>query len=283
VSTDQAGFVEVQMMAQEAAKQIVVLLANDLCGSADPLICGNGTLVVYSSNDIAAVSLYRSMIQQLNQLSVDFDVKEDNANKQLAATNPIPPDAEAAEAGIIAAPEAATGIIKSVAELINLFRTDTSFQNKTVAITDDMVVSYLVRALSDHGKTFKIYDPAIFPALLASDDSSSDLLEKLRDIASRRVKATDNLKLLDKRIKAISAIAAVILKKKGEDGDRKEKAEQLAALDCKKEKAKCKSLTDEINVLDEQIKKDTKTIGAGIGCDGDCLKNTPAVLLAKLN
>jgi hypothetical protein len=52
-----------------------------------------------------------------------------------------------------AAPGIATGLIKSVAELINLFRTDTTFTNKAITVSEDVVVSYVVEDLTNRGFT----------------------------------------------------------------------------------------------------------------------------------
>ena len=161
VTTDQAGFVEVQMLAQAAARNLATRLGKELCGKTvvvavpnakgdpTPTTVNVATLVVYSSSDIAALAVYRPMMDQLKQLERDFTERENDASQTLTDTDPAVAGASPGKdfAPLLAAP-AATLMIKSVAELVNLFRSDTQFQNKTVAITDDMVMSYVIEALN---------------------------------------------------------------------------------------------------------------------------------------
>lgn len=280
VTTDQEGFVEVQMLAQQAANQISAKLASSLCGkqltiqyvnAAGSLSSKNvtlGTLVIYSNSDIAALSLYRPMMDQLKRFETDFNNKHAEVGVLLAKTNPavLPPDF--LPLAIPAVPAAATMIVKSVAELVNLFRSDTQFQNKKVPITDDVVVAYIVEALQTSAPCSPkpaVYFPALYPPLLFAQ-TKSDLIDQLATVSAARTTAVTDLKNIDDRIKLINTIAGNIEKLKAKQKAKTAKEKERTELnDPRCRTAKCKQLTKEINELQQQIEGETATINQQTG------------------
>src|SRR5713101_8542453 len=131
------------------------------------------------------------MLDKLNKFKADFAKKKKETDDLLEETNPkkLRMAPALGEVTPFAIPGAATSVIKSVAELVNLFRTDTQFQNKTVAISDDMVVSYLVDYFArTRGRTSQpdMYYPAIFPPSLFTNQTKSPLIIALSDISGAR-------------------------------------------------------------------------------------------------
>lgn len=182
--------------------------------------------------------------------------------------------ADAGGLAAAAAPGIATGIIKSVAELINLFRTDTSFQNKAITINEDMVVSYILKNLADNGfklgdKTLVtcsnrpvVYYPSLFPPLLTQLTSAtpSPLFQLLDDIEMEKVQAAANVTAVDARLKVLNDLAGKVedikSKSKELDKDNKDKDDKEAALkNPKTTSAQAKKLRDEIKTLKETINK----------------------------
>lgn len=234
VQTDEGGFVEVEMLSQEAAREIADQVTKSLCDAKfptpkkdsagrdfhDPNWTPNfdtanktalNTLVIYDSSEVAALELYSSMVKQLARFDDDFDAKETETSALLLKTNlEGPPAMDLGPLGAIAIPGVATGIIKSVAELINLFRTDTEFKNKKVTIPEDMVVSYLINYVNG-GKctaTPLLYYPHLYPPNLESDQSDSALLKLLTNLGKRKGTAAENIKKITKRIDDIKALVA---------------------------------------------------------------------------
>jgi hypothetical protein len=212
VTTDDRGFVEVEMLSKEASRDITRRLTEGLCGS-DAFSKGD-TLVIYNSNEMAGVALYRSMVKQLRKFNSDFSKAESEFVRVDSATNPKSQSADAMDfvgLGAIAIPGVATGIVKSVAELINLFRSDTEFKNKDVAIPEDMVVSYLVSNLREQKKCKpSVYYPSLYTPELFRDDAESALLGVLGDLGKARAKSNLNIQKVDARIKLINSIASMI-------------------------------------------------------------------------
>lgn len=304
VTTDAAGWVESQMLAQEAARQITARLTRTLCNGnfmpggialtpvstpapstlpqpaptptpARPTDSIN-TLVIYNNTDLAGVELYNTVAGQLDKLNQEFRGANQKARDLLAATDPnVAPTAAvtgartSALAPVLAAPGIATGLIKSVAELINLFRTDTRFENKTVQISEDMVVSHVVHQLTNGGAggrcpgSIKVYYPALYPPLLVNSSASSPLVALLNEVEREKNEAALLVERIDNRIKELNQLRAKL-----EDLEKKGKAKGAKAAELKAKEAKepevcggrrrrnspeCKKLIAEIEALRKEV------------------------------
>lgn len=287
VQTDQEGFVEVKMLSLEAARNITQRLTSTLC---EPGISKGGskigkidTLVIYNETELGAVVLYRTMLTQLNQFNKEFVVKQKEFMALNESTNPKAVKAIVAEVAdnsatggnpLLAAaaiPGAATGIITSVAQLVNLFRTDTNFQNKTVAIPEDMVVSYLISNLNRTdvtcGNRPAVYYPHLYPVKLFVDQSNSALLLTLAGIGSDVQTSGDNIKKVEARIKLINDIAGAI-QGKGDNEDAlalKQKTRDLLNAQNGCRRGACRKLDGEIAELKAKIEEAGKAIADATG------------------
>ena len=331
VQTDAAGWVESQMLAHEAARQITRSLTVKLCsgnfmpGSVIPPVHQTATaappsapagttftgqqtpppqpkpadtvnkLVIYNNNDLAGVELYNTVMGQLTQLKKEFESENAKAEQLLSENDPrakiakaLPP---AALPLIAAAPGIATGLIKSVAELLNLFRTETKFENKSVQISEDMVVSYLVNVLANKGdgvttptwvdgrcaQALQVYYPALFQVSLVESSENSPLVLLLNDVERLKNASALLVERIDARVKELNGLAAKLdeLKKKNKDFSTKsgelatKKAEEKKA--CRKPRsAECKKVRTEIEELGKeigQLEKDIAKLKADFGDD----------------
>src|ERR1043165_468515 len=198
-TSDQVGFVETQMLAQAAARVIAKELKHSLA-AAKPT-----TLIIYNSNEIASLSALAVVLKQLAQLEEACDREESNtvqvlqnAQALLAPSQPgAQPDTGVADllTAAIVGPSIVTGVVKSVAELVNMFRTTTDFRRQTVSVTDDMIISYLVKHLAG---TVTVYYPAVFPPVVTnSADGFVATLERLNDkrlAAQTRIEDLETMK-----------------------------------------------------------------------------------------
>ncbi|HEX7333359.1 MAG TPA: hypothetical protein VF290_17785 [Pyrinomonadaceae bacterium] len=277
VQTDKAGWVESQMLAQEAARQITASLTRDLC--VNPKNTGGGTLtiqqlVIHNANDFTAVELYSAAVGQLEHLNEELATKNCEAEDLLLRTDPnvaVPSGAAcmspfvAAVPGPLvaaAAPGIATGFIKSVAELLNLFRTDTTFENDTVSVSEDTIVSHIARNLMSGGFSLSntplftcnqwpvIYYPLYYPPLLTrvADQSNSRLATVLGEIERERLQGEANVVLIDARLKELNDL-------KGKLADKKVNSNQLHGLEdkLKELQQKPKPNANQIKALEKQI------------------------------
>lgn len=283
VTTDSAGWVESQMLAQAAAKQISGRLKKSLC---DPQLLAHhtstpssaiNTIVIYNNSDLAGVELYNTVTGQIEKLTEAFADENKRTTDLLKATVPTTPtpdpsadvsltDKSLDQADLatlpFAAPGIATGVIKSVAELINLFRTDTSFANKSVQISDDMVVSYLVNFLRSESSSrcssnTQVFFPAMFPPRLMASSADSPLIAQLTKVERIKNEALSYVEQIDKRAEQLTKIGATFddLKKKGSTLEAKTKtlgAKKAELKKCKK-KPVCKQLREQIAELEKAI------------------------------
>jgi hypothetical protein len=300
VTTDAAGWVESQMLAQEAARQIALRLTQSLC--SQPITPGDSlaaaqkvkTIVIHSPGDLAGVELYGTILGQLDKLNDDLKKKNMEAAGALSKTDPT----RATPAGVLgfdptiafAAPGIATGVIKSVAELVNLFRTDTSFTNQAITLNTDTVVAHIVRnfnAGAAKGSNncvgpVRVYHPALYSPRLLDSSKGSPLLKLLNDVETAKVEAAGNVEKLDARIKQLKELGAAVesreKKKKEKAGKEKEKAKKDGELgkgcktrrrqrtpECQKLKKESDALGEEIAQLDKdiaQLDEDLKDVKA---------------------
>lgn len=307
VQTDAAGWVESQMLAQEAARQITTGLAGKLCtgkllqgGVADQLTGevavptqNINTLVIYNNNDLAGVELYVTVLGQLSELQTEFTNENPKAVTILGATDPRAAPVALAGFPILAAPAVASGAIKSVAELMNLFRTDTSFQNKTVQISEDMVVSHIVDYFGNNGmpppgvvaaavvpaasrcnQSVKVYYPALFPPRLVRSTQNSTVLTTLNHVEGLKNTAALLLEQTDARIKDITNLQGLLADKKKKGAAQVAKTASLAAKEAELKKCTTTADCNRIRAEIKDLKKDIADLVKAIAdIDGDLTPN----------
>ncbi|MCA1591079.1 MAG: hypothetical protein LC754_00150 [Acidobacteria bacterium] len=287
VTTDAAGWVESQMLAQEAARQISSNLAYFLCrraitpGDGDAAAAQINTLVIYNNSDLTSVELFGAVNGQLKILRGDLDEMNDLSKQALIATDPktgtgvfkLDGTDDTGPLTLFAAPGIATGIIKSVAELINLFRTDTSFTNKAITLSEDVVVSHIVQDLTNRGFAedkgdgkegdgrctgpVRVYYPALYPPKLLETSDKSELLKLLDAVEKAKNHLAGNVEKLDARVKELTKFVGMAedLKTK-EEKDLPAKKKELAEAGCngkQKNSDKCKKLIEERDALVKAI------------------------------
>lgn len=203
VTTDQAGFTETQMLAQEAARKIARRLAHDL----REVVKGSAkTLIIYSGAEMTALASYVFVLEQLGEFDREFGLWADEGRRAVAdaklllADPDVPAGADMALAAAV--PAIAAGVVGSVAELVNLFRTTTEFKNKAVTVAEDLLVSYLFKSLSSQnsnpppqpaGDSVNVYYPAYFPPKLLATSADSQLVMILKKIMANRLIALERI------------------------------------------------------------------------------------------
>jgi hypothetical protein len=276
VTTDEGGFVEVEMLSQEAAREISNKVTKALCGAKFPAPfpvkdpAGHevgtsnwtptyatkdqkmSTLVIYDSSEVAALELYHSVAKQLENFVKEFDTKHKEKETLLKETDleAAPPNASIdSPLALIAAPGVATGLIKSVAELINLFRTDTEFKNKKVTIPEDMVVSYVISEINRNcSGSPVVYYPHFYPPNLESDRADSVMLGQLETLGERKGIAAEDIKEITKRIGDINTLLAKLKVVK-------ETPAEIAKKEAAKKKCKDKKCIADLNEQIESLQE----------------------------
>jgi len=192
VTSDQGGFVEIQMLGQRAAR----VIARRLTERIEKIKAK--TLIIYNSDQIASLSALAAALEQLEQLASEYEANTVEAEQVLSdaklamATADAGPQLEALPA-LMFAPSIATGVVKSVAELVNLFRTTTDFKNQTVTVTEDVIISYLVNSLAD----VAVYYPAIFPPNIVDASGGPGFALALKNLKDKRLASQKQVTALE--------------------------------------------------------------------------------------
>lgn len=211
VTTDASGFVETQMLGQEAARLVTARLAAEVTSQ------GNiKKIVIYNSGDITALTAYMSVVEQLKVFNQEFakqslqrpDDDSTPASRIRKSADLFlrkPDDEVLGDISLAsAAPAIATGAVKSVAELAQLFRSTTDFKNKTIPVTKETVISYLINNVG----TVKVYHPAMFPPLIFNSTEKTEFIIAFNDLQRNKSRSQSDIAELDRLTTGITKIVA---------------------------------------------------------------------------
>lgn len=137
------------VLAFASASEVANQLSKDLRAQESNL----ETIVTYSEKDFASIAAYHFTLNQVDTIQMGY-------NRILGE----PAKAQALLAPFLA-PEFATTVLKSVADLLGIFRTETEIKGYNVTVDELSVVAELARALREANAPVKvIYTPTFLPA-----------------------------------------------------------------------------------------------------------------------
>jgi hypothetical protein len=145
-------------------------------------VTGFKTLVVYNDRDVSGLQHYATVIAQLENLQKYYSE---------LLKKPSPQNPEAATAALLA-PELATTMLKSVADVLAMFRTNTDIKGVSITIEEAAFVSQLKQHLT--GVTLMY--PGLYPPnlLVAASTDSDSLMKMISNIFEQKVKADEIIK-----------------------------------------------------------------------------------------
>ncbi len=176
ISIDEKSFIEAAIVAYRQLDKVADLIANEL-KRLRPL-----RLIVYSERDAAALGAFASF-----QARAELLIREFEGIK--TRTLPKAPEAFAFAFSAGMAISAAAVGLKSVADILALFRTDVEVKARAVPVGQEELVAALGRALTGHaaGSAHLIY-PALVPLELEAIEDSP-LLLTIKAVEERRDQA----------------------------------------------------------------------------------------------
>ncbi len=196
ITGDKDRFIEPQLLASAATRLASADLATRMCKA--PYLQTNGktiTTVIFSNGmDKTAVGNYRALIMQLSELQTIGRNLIDAAT----AAQCRPPDVPSEGCDVASVPlplvlPAITESVKSVADLVNLFRTDTEFKGQTVNVDERSVITSFSNQLlaikpSDQDKEKvvcsikSIFYPSLNPLITGTDGANSPVIASFRQL-----------------------------------------------------------------------------------------------------
>jgi len=170
---DDKVLIEAQILAYRMLDSAAATIANTVAPKT------GASIVIHNSADLAAVGAYRAFSGQMEVLAKDY-----------AAVAPAPAPAPAAIVGAIIG---VTAAVKTVIDLVSLFRTDRKIQGVDVEITDLALVSEVAGKLAEKKK--KVYVTELYPIEIESEHGATvqSHLDRVRDAAGAAKLRVDGL------------------------------------------------------------------------------------------
>ena len=217
-------FIETQLLAEMSARKASQQMAENLCGSQSPILKNNPikTLVIHSPSDKTATDSYQAILIQLQFFSAEYDrLIGDAVNAQhLPEAAPTPTTGasasrEGAEAALGALPlivPAATQAVKSFADLVNMFRTETEFKDQQVAVDTRMITTFLADELfkkepTDVCKLEAIYNPSLYSLSIQDAAANGPMMDAYTEVAQAMSRGDDTVN--DNKLKVAQLARAV--------------------------------------------------------------------------
>lgn len=168
-------FIESQMLAAKTLNKAFNALVNTIeekkLGQNDQPL----SFVIYHAADIPAVQMYYSVLEQVNELTNNFTSSIKQLDTVLHPPQPVQASmlGGAAPAPLLAG-YAAAGVLRSVIDVVSLFRTNISVVNKELPVEEtNLVASFTHAALN---KKWKVWNPAMVPVDMISGSSKSKFI-----------------------------------------------------------------------------------------------------------
>jgi cell fate (sporulation/competence/biofilm development) regulator YlbF (YheA/YmcA/DUF963 family) len=258
ITGDVTNFIETQLLAETGARMAGMSLFQQMCLINDkgqalspspapvPALQDEPMkiLIINSATDKAAIGKYRTILGQLQFLHDHYgELIKQSAEERKEA------EKEFAAASLPLLVPAATSMVKNVAELVNLFRTETEFKNQTVAINTRLIVTHLANHLltkkSSQCRVEAIYQPGVYPLSISADAKNGNLLLAYKQLLDDMINGdkevnANNEKVteLRKDIATIDERIAELRKQIADYKKQQEDAEKAKTTKSKKKKKK---------------------------------------------
>ena len=158
---------ESELLAYRALGTTAKTIADDLTGIT-------GSVVIHNHADIKAMESYVIVLNQIKTLT-----------RRYAQLNP-PTGGEESLAAFLAAPQIASTLIRSVADIFALFRTNTTTAGAGITPDDKIIFAAVAEAL--RGKGLQVYEPDLYlPKLL--DEQPSTFITELANLDQAKTRA----------------------------------------------------------------------------------------------
>jgi hypothetical protein len=195
LSLDTAVTTEIQKLAQEALSEAI----HEMVLAIRKALPALRTVLIYNDKDLSTIANYSTVIRQL-KLLVDGYRRNGSTHKPEAAN-------EFAVAPLLA-PAVAGTAVKSVIDLISLFRTNVDIKGATVTFEDASLVAHVGKQFRAGHKTPPqepasagieiIYSALYLPGMLSAPDvEGSGLLKTLKNVSAMRQNSEFDLVAFD--------------------------------------------------------------------------------------
>jgi hypothetical protein len=183
-TVDDKVILESQILAYKALSEV----SDNISGSIKLASPRPAVVIIHNATDVTALQSYVTIKRQ-----VDATVARYRALLPAGS-------AEAGPASLLLGPEVATGLVRSAADLVALFRTDTEIKGLTFSVDEAALVSRISKGLQNSG--IPVFYPGVYPLRVAAGDSS-ELLTSLSEVYVGKSKAEMIISRCDSSDKAV--------------------------------------------------------------------------------
>lgn len=160
VTLDDKAIFESEMLSNRAMTELANKMAGDIKKDLEGY--NKKSIVVFSRADVNSVQYYNVITKEITAVKGRYENLLSAGNQELGA------------ASFLLAPDIASSLLKSTADLLGLFRTDTDVKGLNFTIDEAAAVSRLAKGL----KGISVYYPTIYPPNLFTPPKSV-LMENL--------------------------------------------------------------------------------------------------------
>jgi hypothetical protein len=153
-----------ELMAYKSLSDVAGFVGDDLQDV-------NGSVVIYNEADMNALQTYSILLAQIKTTVDQYKALNQRLNPGSSE--------EVGPAAIFAAPQVASTLLKSVADIAALFRTNTTITGTSVSVDDAVLNSQVADTLRRKG--FRVFEPKLFlPNLF--DQPDSEIIKQLGNL-----------------------------------------------------------------------------------------------------
>ncbi len=190
ITTDSGTFIENRVIAHRTLRDCFAQFVE----AYDAANENNKTLVLYHAADIKNLELLAAMQAQLQEMENGFTAAIQQA-KGVLAKDPEPVIKIKALADPLLVGYAASGLLRTAADIVSLFKTTTAYTNFDVPVDENLITAALKSACPH----WKIFNPAVYPIniLQQSTSQSSAFINKLDALTRLNAEITQLVEAID--------------------------------------------------------------------------------------
>lgn len=187
----------------ESAHQQLRVLMRQVYTDNQTILTAGARLIIYQESDVQALSNYQLILQQLQSLNTSIQTTLDQAREVLEQGRALLENKPLAQSqnlgmGWLAAPALATGVVQSLAELVQLFRKEVEIKSQPVTLSEEDAVALLQKESSQAAVT--LFYPRLYPVRVGSESVLLRTLSELSQLLERMTETNLDLDAFRERV-----------------------------------------------------------------------------------
>ncbi len=181
------------------------------------------TFVIYNASDLPLMELYASMLDQLEAMKGCY--KNTIASVDIMLSGALNQSALAGGAvDPLLMGYAAGGIIRTVADILSFFKTNTTFNNFDLTIDDTAMVACFIQAISKNELSWTVFHPSVYPinTIKTTSSKANKFVTLLNELRNLNNSAVSKLKIVEQKLAALLEASTLETDEKKKESTLKE-------------------------------------------------------------